>query len=1163
MKKWDMNELQESIWKNKYQYNNESYDEWLSRVSGGDREVSELIEKKRFIFGGRILANRGLEKEGKKVTYSNCFTEGTKVITSDGIKNIEDIVEGDKVLTHTDVFQDVNAIMEREYIGEIYHIKMNGYNDTIHCTPNHKFLTTNGWVSASELKVGKNGDFIKIAKSQFTTPEYEIKLDQYINTDSNTRIEYLDDGHIKTVCSYVGGNGAKGEKSSNSAKNVVKITDDVKYLFGVWLGDGSVTRRDKCINNSIWQIVFNKKDYKNYEKCKKILIDTFGIEPNTTVMNEKQNTIILRMDNPIVGEFFAKYLGKYCDGKQIPKELIGDFNIIKGILDSDGVVTQQQSIKLQLKNRKLLEQVKQSLECNGIYTNEIKEVCTYLKETDKTYVGYKINISSLVSREFLLPYLTKKYKDKRMSEKRFNKQICREENDMFLKIKSIETTQKDCTVYNISVEKDHSYSVNGIIAHNCYVMPRPEDNLESIFNTARDLARTFSYGGGVGIDISNLSPNGAKVNNTAESTTGAVSFMDLYDMVTSLIGQRGRRAALMISLDVNHPDIEMFIDKKTDLDAITKANISIRVDDNFMKKATSEDSDPIYKCVFYRPETNETIEKEIDAKDLFEKLCYNNWDYAEPGILFWDNIENYNLLSEDQNFEYAGVNPCAEEPLPAGGSCLLGSFNLSEYVTISKDRLSRNTFNGDKFKEDIHKVVRAMNDVLDEGLPLHPLQIQRDTVKNYRQIGIGVMGIADMLIKMGIRYGSDLSLELCEKISKTLANESLKASALLAKESGAYPKYNETILSTVFLKENADKETFELIKKYGLRNSQLLTIAPTGSLSTMWGISGGIEPIFAFSYTRKTESLHDEDVYYKVYTPIVQDYMNKHNITKEENLPDFFINAAKLKPIDRINMQAVWQKHIDASISSTVNLPEEATVDQVKELYTLAWKNKLKGLTVFREGCKRMGILTTKEIEEEVDVEELTEELGLKRGEKKDIAKDTYYVKRKINIGCGSLVLFIGYSPSEGELQEFFIKKSGSGGCDKNLETTVIAMSVIFRLGGTLDMIESAFSGVSSCPSFATARAKGKVISRGGYCGSAILNAIKDFLQEIEQLKPTTELPSLQRENPFEIELVELSNPIKADKQNVKLYPCPECGVGLEMSEGCQTCRSCGYSKCN
>ena len=205
-----------------------------------------------------------------------------------------------------------------------------------------------------------------------------------------------------------------------------------------------------------------------------------------------------------------------------------------------------------------------------------------------------------------------------------------------------------------------------------------------------------------------------------------------------------------------------------------------------------------------------------------------------------------------------------EEPLPSGGSCLLGSFNLDGYIKDGK-------FDYNEFKNDIPIVVKAMNDVLDEGLPLHPLEIQRETVRNYRQIGIGLMGIADMLIHMKLKYGSEESIKECDKIGKTLANEVLKSSSLLAKEFGTYPKYKDVVLESDFIKENADKDTLKLIKQYGLRNSQLLTIAPTGTISTMWGISGGIEPIFAFSYTRKTESLHNEEKYYKVYTEIVKD----------------------------------------------------------------------------------------------------------------------------------------------------------------------------------------------------------------------------------------------------------------------------------------------------
>lgn len=488
---------------------------------------------------------------------------------------------------------------------------------------------------------------------------------------------------------------------------------------------------------------------------------------------------------------------------------------------------------------------------------------------------------------------------------------------------------------------------------NCYVLQPPEDNLESIFNTAKKLARTFSYGGGVGFDISKLRPSGALVHNSAKTTTGAVSFMDLYSMTTGLIGQRGRRGALMISMDINHPDIEDFIDIKTDLNKVTKANISVRINDKFMESVENKEK---YVCRFIVEETNEVIEKEVDAYKLFMKIITNNWDFAEPGILFWDNIEKYHLLSEDKEFKYAGVNPCAEEPLPSCGSCLLGSINLAEFVV---EPFTNNAiFDIQKFKNTVADCIIGLNEVLDEGLELHPLKEQKESVRQYRQIGLGVMGIADMLIKLNIRYGSEKSIDLCEKIAKIMLNSAVKQSALLAKELGSYEKYNkDAIFKSDFFINNIDEDVKELIKEYGLRNSQILTIPPTGSISTMLGISGGIEPMFNTSYIRKTESLHDEDVFYKVYTPIVKEYMDINDILDDNNLPDIFETAMTLKPEERIRMQEAWQKYIDASISSTINLPYEATVDDVYNIYVSAWKHKLKGVTIYRDGCKRSGIL--------------------------------------------------------------------------------------------------------------------------------------------------------------------------------------------------------------
>jgi len=488
---------------------------------------------------------------------------------------------------------------------------------------------------------------------------------------------------------------------------------------------------------------------------------------------------------------------------------------------------------------------------------------------------------------------------------------------------------------------------------NCYVMPKVEDNIESIFDTAKYMARTYSYGGGVGVSLSKLRPKGAKVNNAASTTTGAVSFMDLFSMVTGLIGMKGRRGALMINLDCNHPDIEDFIDVKNDLKKVNYANISVNVTDEFMK-AVVEDRD--FELYFKVEATGEEIRRTVKARELFRKIAKSNWNMAEPGLLFIDKINRWHLMSEDKDFEFAGVNPCAEETLPAWGSCNLSSINLSEFVRDPFSSRARFEFNN--FAEMVRQGVIYLNEVLDENMELHPLKEQRQMARELRQIGLGVMGVADMFIKMGIRYGSQESIDLIHQIGKVLINEALKQSALLAKEYGPFPRYKrEAVLKSPFLLANATEEVLDLIEKYGLRNSQLLTIPPTGSISTLIGCSNGLEPIFQISYTRKSESLHQEETYYKVFTPIVKEYMDRYNITREEDLPDYFVTAHDLNYKERIEVQAAWQQYIDASISSTVNVPNEFTVEEVEELYIYAWKKGLKGITIYRDGCARDGIL--------------------------------------------------------------------------------------------------------------------------------------------------------------------------------------------------------------
>lgn len=678
---------------------------------------------------------------------------------------------------------------------------------------------------------------------------------------------------------------------------------------------------------------------------------------------------------------------------------------------------------------------------------------------------------------------------------------------------------------------------------NCYVIAPPEDNLESIFDTAKKLARTYSYGGGCGVDISKLRPKGSEVNNSAKYTTGSISFMELYNLTTDIIGQKGRRGALMISIDVNHPDVSEFISIKSDLNKIQKANISVRVDANFMKAVVEGLQ---FVTEFLVEDTGEVISKEIDARKLFKELARQNWKFAEPGVLFWDRISKWNLLSEDEEFEYAGTNPCAEEPLPAGGSCLLGSLILPTFVEGKE-------FDFDRLANAVQKSVKALNDVLDEGLPLHPLEEQRESVRDWRQIGLGILGVGDLLIKLGMKYGSPESLEFCDSIAKVIIDNALKASALLAKESGAYPKYKaDKVLKSEFLLENASIETLQLIEEYGLRNSQLLTIAPTGSIGTMLETSTGIEPNFAFSYVRKTESLHGEDVFYKVFIPIAKKYMEENEIDDEDDLPEYFVTAQNLNPYDRIKMQGIWQKRIDASISSTINLVNKVSVEEVEKLYLEAWKNGLKGMTIYRAGCDREGILTvTPKAEEKIEELKLP---TMPRGELKPIAPDTIYYPTTMRIGCGKLKVMIGYSPSERAIQDLYVIRSGVGGCEKNIQAVAIYMSGILRLGGNLFMLEKAIAGVSGCTSFAVARSKNQEISKGNTCPSAILNILKNFEKEMGLDAHEKAIQKIDEEERKEIE--------SSEREADYVTRCPECGEIIDVTGGCYTCRSCGFSKC-
>lgn len=672
---------------------------------------------------------------------------------------------------------------------------------------------------------------------------------------------------------------------------------------------------------------------------------------------------------------------------------------------------------------------------------------------------------------------------------------------------------------------------------NCYVIEPPQDNLESIFECGAKLARTFSYGGGCGIDISNLRPTGAKVNNAAKTTSGAVSFMDFYSYITGLIGQSGRRGALMISISCDHPDLEEFIELKSNLDKVTKANISVRVSDKFMEAVINAQT-LILKFV---SDTGEVITKEVEAYPIFRKLAEMNWDYAEPGILFWDRITNWNLLSNNSDFTFAGVNPCAEEPLPAGGSCLLGSVNLAEFVT------PEGYFDLIEFRRVVITAVEALNEVLDEGLSLHPLQEQRESVRDWRQIGLGMMGLADLFIKLKIKYGSEKSLNLLDFIGYEMIMTALESSNNLSCEKGKYPKYTHEVLTTPFFKslDQGDNnlrfmDLHDSIFQYGLHNSQLLTCAPTGSIATMLGVSTGCEPIFATSYIRKTESLVNEEKHFKVYTPIIKNNFIDKGI-KEEDLPEYVVTSEQIPYKERIQVQSVMQKYIDASISSTINLPETATVDDVETIYRLAWDAGLKGVTVYRAGCKRGAILSKKPAVKECMKRPDSVKAKLvrfKNGTENWIAFVGLIDNHPYEIftGINNIEDFpIPSSITEGEI----IKVKDSLGKRYDFQYTD-KYGYTNRLGGLSRIFNQEYWNYAKLIS---------ALLRGGIELDKVVKIIDGMHFESDTLN--TWKNGVKRA---------IKTFISDGIQSYEV--CPDCGEHLVYEGGCTLCKNCGYSKC-
>ena len=726
---------------------------------------------------------------------------------------------------------------------------------------------------------------------------------------------------------------------------------------------------------------------------------------------------------------------------------------------------------------------------------------------------------------------------------------------------SVEKTQKSQKEWEkkfFAVLEDFKFVPGGRIMHgagredirttlnNCYVVAVREDSIKAIYDTIINEALTYKYGGGCGHDLSALRPAGDAINGTGGESCGPTGFMNLFSENTNTIAQHGRRGANMQTLRIDHPDIEKFIEIKTgNVDMVKYSNISVLLTHDFMDAV---DNDKEFDLTY-----NNKVYKTINARTLWNRIIEHAHASAEPGLLFWDTMKDYH------NAEYCSplvsTNPCAEQPLPDGGCCNLGAVNLERFVD------ENGNFMIDEFKKTVAIGTRFLDNVIDYNINRHALENQKQNATNDRRVGLGILGLGDMLVRMSIKYDSEDALQTVDQIMKIFRDITYETSVELAQEKGSFPNFDWKGYSKSKFIKNLPKSIRDKISANGIRNSTLTTVAPTGSGAIVSRVTSGVEPIFATSYKRrvkKNDSYGRSFDEYKVIHPVINQLFGG-----DEDLPDYVVTSHNIDPYFRVKMQSVIQKYIDSSISSTVNLSENITVDTIADIYMKAYKTGLKGITVYREGS-REGILITDKPKEEAAPDKTQKIETVAAVESEATQTQTAVTKaprsrpvltsgatRRIRTGEGSL--YITINEDENGLCEIFttIGKAG-GNAAAQSEAISRLISLALRSGIDPYAIVKQLKGISGPnPTWEDGRL---ILSTP----DAIGKALDDYLKHRESNDPNEQhlqftMASSRESNNKDVVDFTLKN----------LSTCPDCGSTLQHQSGCVTCPSCGFSKCD
>ncbi len=747
--------------------------------------------------------------------------------------------------------------------------------------------------------------------------------------------------------------------------------------------------------------------------------------------------------------------------------------------------------------------------------------------------------------------------------------------------------------------------------YNCYVIPSPQDSRGGIFNTLSQMAEIMSRGGGVGINVSSLRPRYAYVQGVNGRSSGAVSWASLYSFVTGLIEQGGsRRGALMLILNVWHPDVIDFINSKKEAGKITNANISVGITDDFMQ-AVKEDkpwdlvfpdtSDSMYKTHWdgdmnkWRTLGGKVIKhKTVRAADIWENIISSAWSSAEPGVYF---IDRANYLSNSHYFaQLPCTNPCGEQPLPAWGVCNLGHVNLARHVDFASRDVDWN-----KLKTTVQQAVRFQDNVID-ATPYFFEENYKQQMSE-RRVGMGTIGLAEMLIHLGLRYGSTEGVKFIDKLYQFIAITAYETSVDLAREKGSFPQFDsQKFLESGYMK-NMPEYIRHLVGKYGIRNVTIMTQAPTGTVGTMVGTSTGIEPFFSWIYFRKSRlGVHQEHI------KLAKDWLEEH---EGEKLPDYFVTAMELAPEEHVRVQAAVQRWTDSAISKTVNAPEDYTVEQTKKLYEMMYDLGCKGGTIYRDGSRDEQVLATDHKKLGKDASDQVEKQAAEAAPKVEAAPAPVAVaqpapqpqpvaapqptiqnpatvlassttkispRKRPDVMHGSTYkmmtaygsLYVTVNEDEFGPFEVFSQLGKAGGFfGAQTEAICRMISLALRSGIGINNVVDQLKGIRGPdPMFHNGE---RILSLPDAIANVLENHIKRGQTELQLDFTKLAEPKVKKEEVpvFEAVTQDLktgSTSVVASRTSIAdmghAPACPDCSSMLVMAEGCMKCDMCGYSKC-